>query len=75
MRKENEENPVVIKHININSLNLSGQLQVFSRFFWHQFFALPSVSHCFKEMDEFIYKYSRNMAPDMYNRELSNGSV
>lgn len=26
-------------------------------------------------MDEFIYKYSRNMAADMYNRELFNGSV
>lgn len=37
MRKENEENPVVMKHININSLNLSGQLQVFSRFFGTSF--------------------------------------
>lgn len=37
MRKENEENPVIIKHININSLNLSGQLQVFSRFFGTSF--------------------------------------
>lgn len=26
-------------------------------------------------MDEFIYKYSRNMVVDMYNRELFNGFV
>lgn len=74
MRKENEENHFVINVLLIVLISLWTAASIF-KIFWHQFFALPSVLHCFKEMDEFIYKYSRNMAADMYNRELFNGSV